>query len=363
MYESIELQNRKYEEAIRDIKADIYDVLTMELAEISELEKRLITTTSESQKASLQQQIKDQQRLLDDTMQTVNKLVRNIELLDSFNKEEVKNEKIAEGITQINEPDNTIQRAINKDLQETEISKEEIKDAIADVIQSNENISNFVEPNFEKTMAIIEEGPATTNEAEKIADLIEENKPSEEKTPDDFVSTVPELANIYNQEQAVENKSERIANEIEEVKNNPDLSVEEKLGKLKKLRKVQKTSKKVTKAIIVSKKQLERLAKSRIKQEELLTAKKLLKETDGFNNLDQVIDKQLQKEVLKEQGILNNNPAIQPKQYDDPKREIEDLMVKAKVLYDANQKEEAQELYNRISELSQTLPAKQQVKK
>lgn len=96
----------------------------------------------------------------------------------------------------------------------------------------------------------------------------------------------------------------------------------------------QKTTKEVSKAIMVRPNQLENLRKSRIHQEQILAVKGLLPE----------VTEQEQEEEIKQQV---------PKELpDDVERKIEDLTVKASIYYNEGELDKAQELYDEIKELN-----------
>ena len=94
----------------------------------------------------------------------------------------------------------------------------------------------------------------------------------------------------------------------------------------------QKTTKEVSKAIMVRPNQLENLRKSRIHQEQILAAKGLLPEVT-----------EQEQEEIKQQV---------PKELPDVERKIEDLTVKASIYYNEGELDKAQELYDEIKELN-----------
>ena len=101
-------------------------------------------------------------------------------------------------------------------------------------------------------------------------------------------------------------------------------------------RKFQKTTKNISKAIMVKPNQLENLRKSRINQEQKLVEKGI------FLPLMQ----NLQKNMIEEPQPLKKELP------DDIERKIEDLTVKANIYYNEGEIDKAQELYNQIKALT-----------
>ena len=101
-------------------------------------------------------------------------------------------------------------------------------------------------------------------------------------------------------------------------------------------RKFQKTTKNISKAIMVKPNQLENLRKSRINQEQKLVEKGI------FLPLMQ----NLQKNMIEEPQPLKKELP------DDIERKIEDLTVKANIYYNEGERDKAQELYDQIKALT-----------
>lgn len=109
------------------------------------------------------------------------------------------------------------------------------------------------------------------------------------------------------------------------------------------LKQFQKTTKAVSKAIMVRQNQLENLRKSRIAQENLL------KEKGIFSGEEEKIP-----------TSLTQNTGIEKKELpEEIERQIEDLTVKANIYYNEGEREKAQELYNQIRALSKQTETKE----
>lgn len=98
----------------------------------------------------------------------------------------------------------------------------------------------------------------------------------------------------------------------------------------------QKTSKGLSKAIMVRKNQLINLKSSKASQEKILIDKGIFEE----------------KEEKTEENSITPNTLPQKQLSDEIERQIEDLTVKANIYYNEGELDKAQELYNKIRELS-----------
>ena len=101
-------------------------------------------------------------------------------------------------------------------------------------------------------------------------------------------------------------------------------------------RKFQKTTKNISKAIMVKPNQLENLRKSRINQEQKLVE----------NGIFLPLMQNLQKNMIEEPQPLKKELP------DDIERKIEDLTVKANIYYNEGEIDKAQELYDQIKALT-----------
>lgn len=339
MEETYEFKNKRYEAAVKELKASLFDVIVIEEAKLATLEKTA-TAKVDTERKEAEEQISAKETLLNQTLAIVSQLISNIEKLDSNHT----------AITKINTQDIAPLLATigDKKVNET-ITKE-----LASVAAENKTILNDIEKEIKETPQIpentaivlpdIREGATQT--AEVAESSLKEFKTAPKIDQEELIKEAPEL-------EAINNQLETLSAQEETIKNNAGSNpVKQQVEVLK----FKKTTNILTKAILVRKEQLEKLAKSRIQKRAVLDTLDVFAGVEQFQQTQQALaEKKLAldtsfKESI-EAGITGDRKA-------DKERQIEDLMVKANVYYNAGETQKAQELYNQISKLNSTLKNK-----
>lgn len=339
MEEAYEFKNKKYEAAVKELKASLFDVIVLEEAKLASLEKT-VTGKVDAEKKELEKQISKKSELLNQTLAIVSHLISNIEQLDS-NHTAITNinaHEVAPLLANIG--DKKINNTINKEL--TAVASE------------NKTILKDVEKEIKETPQIpdkttivlpdIREGATQTTE---IAESSLKDLPATPQIDqEELTKEAPELESINNQ-------LETLSAQEETVKNNAGSNpIKQQIEVLK----FRKTTSILTKAILVRKEQLEKLAKSRIKQRAVLDTLHVFAGVEQFQQTQQALaEKKIALDTEIEESIesgINGDKNI------DKERQIEDLMVKANVYYNAGETQKAQELYDQISKLNSVLKSK-----
>lgn len=335
--------NEKYYSKVKDIKAALLDIILIENKKLESLEKQLALEIDSEKQKQLENEYKKSADTIDEIVDNINNLIDNIDRLNEIN------ETIAmaqtTGKTVVKKIDDyDIQQAFNSQLEDMKEKKQDVSNEISQAIESNDILKEN-EQEIKEDMAIINEGINITNESSDSDDLT----PSEEKTEENL------LKDINNQENLVKEQQEIIE---EQLKDSSDKDQEQLLS-------FQKTTKIVTKAILVRQDQLTKLKASRAKQKQIITAMGIF---NGYRYMVPVVNKMndtLQNEKLKEQ-TLAQEMGLNDENYQDVERQIEDLMVKANIYSSEGETEKAENLYNKINELSVKLdknPVKEKINK
>lgn len=335
--------NEKYYSKVKDIKAALLDIILIENKKLESLEKQLALEIDSEKQKQLENEYKKSADTIDEIVDNINNLIDNIDRLNEIN------ETIAmaqtTGKTVVKKIDDyDIQQAFNSQLEDMKGKKQDVSNEISQAIESNDILKEN-EQEIKEDMAIINEGINITNESSDSDDLT----PSEEKPEEDL------LKGINNQENLVKEQQEIIE---EQLKDSSGKDQEQLLS-------FQKTTKIATKAILVRQDQLTKLKASRAKQKQIITAMGIF---NGYRYMAPVVNKMndtLQNEELKEQ-TLAQEIGLNDENYQDIERQIEDLMVKANIYSSEGETAKAENLYNKINELSAKLdknPVKEKINK
>lgn len=286
MEDKYEFESAEYRIAAIELKAIAYDIV----ATISKRKTELMKTTKNEEEKK--QRLTELNNRNDNLLMLTNQLEEQLEALDSLDKEMKKRD--------LEEKSSKPLALSNKDLEE--------KKAI--VINANP---------IEQEKEII----------------IPEEEPEEE-----FDTEIePEQHQPISIEKTNEEQQKNITTEISPqtaFSSSPKIPTPVGANTQPVKRKFQKTTKNISKAIMVKPNQLENLRKSRINQEQKLVEKGI------FLPLMQ----NLQKNMIEEPQPLKKELP------DDIERKIEDLTVKANIYYNEGEIDKAQELYDQIKALT-----------
>ena len=286
MEDKYEFESAEYRIAAIELKAIAYDIV----ATISKRKTELMKTTKNEEEKK--QRLTELNNRNDNLLMLTNQLEEQLEALDSLDKEMKKRD--------LEEKSSKPLALSNKDL--------------------------------EKKKAIVINANPIEQEKEII---IPEEEPEEE-----FDTEIePEQHQPISIEKTNEEQQKNITTEISPqtaFSSSPKMPTPVGANTQPVKRKFQKTTKNISKAIMVKPNQLENLRKSRINQEQKLVEKGI------FLPLMQ----NLQKNMIEEPQPLKKELP------DDIERKIEDLTVKANIYYNEGEIDKAQELYDQIKALT-----------
>ena len=286
MEDKYEFESAEYRIAAIKLKAVAYDIV----ATISKRKTELMKTTKNEEEKK--QRLTELNNRNDNLLMLTNQLEEQLEALDSLDKEMKKRD--------LEEKSSKPLALSNKDL--------------------------------EKKKAIVINANHIEQEKEII---IPEEEPEEE-----FDTEIePEQHQPISIEKTNEEQQKNITTEISPqtaFSSSPKIPTPVGANTQPVKRKFQKTTKNISKAIMVKPNQLENLRKSRINQEQKLVEKGI------FLPLMQ----NLQKNMIEEPQPLKKELP------DDIERKIEDLTVKANIYYNEGEIDKAQELYDQIKALT-----------
>lgn len=286
MEDRYEFDDAEYRSAAIELKAIAYDVVT----KISKKKAKLLQKYAS--KAEIESILTELNNRNDNLLVLTGKLEEELEALDSIEKK-VKGKELTQQIpVQVKQPTSIIMQP--------EPAKIEPKPQI--VIKPKEDL--------QKEIVIPEVEPVEEHDTE-IEGRQEQTPPIELPKVQSEKKTIPV-------EQTQEEK-EPIVNMQSPIK-----------------KKFQKTTKNISKAIMVRQNQLDNLRASRLRQEQILIDKGIfLPSAETSQELNTVPKKE-----------------SQPVLPDDIERQIEDLTVKANIYYNEGEIDKAQELYDQIKKLA-----------
>lgn len=289
-----EFENSEYRLASMQIKAIAYDVMTGITRKKGVLKNKDIPT-----------EVLNRLTLISD---------RIVELTDSLEEE-------------LQKLDQTIENTNEKQLETT------LNNMNQSTIEVKETPEELPKPEAIIQKEFKEENNITPLQQPKVEmNNVQENEPVEEPQKIDKSITTSKSGLTENQESEISHSPEM--NEVEETDSPMNATtVQETIKEFAKKR-LQKTTKSLSKAIMVRPNQLQNLRKSRRFQEQLLAKQGV------FEKADQA------EEII---------PITQGSQQlpDEIERQIEDLTVKANIYYNEGEVDKAQELYDKIRKLNE----------
>lgn len=289
-----EFENSEYRLASMQIKAIAYDVMTGITRKKGALKNKDIPT-----------EVLNRLTLISD---------RIVELTDSLEEE-------------LQKLDQTIENTNEKQLETT------LNNMNQSTIEVKETQEEIPKPEAIIQKEFKEENNITPLQQPKVEmNNVQENEPVEEPQKIDKSITTSKSGLTENQESEISHSPEM--NEVEETDSPMNATtVQEPIKEFAKKR-LQKTTKSLSKAIMVRPNQLQNLRKSRRFQEQLLAKQGV------FEKADQA------EEII---------PITQGSQQlpDEIERQIEDLTVKANIYYNEGEVDKAQELYDKIRKLNE----------
>lgn len=288
MEDKYEFESAEYRIAAIELKAIAYDIV----ATISKRKKELIKTTKNDEEKK--KNLAELNNRNDNLLMLTNQIEEQLEALDSLDK-------------QMKKIDFKTEEKSPKPLIESNKAQEE------------------------KKTIVINENPVV----QKKEIIIPEEEPEEE-----FDTEIePEQHQTTSIEQAKEDQPKKIISEISPqptIPSSPKIPTPIEMNTQPVKRQFQKTTKNMSKAIMVKPNQLENLRKSRINQEQQLVEKGV------FLPLIQNIPK----------NIIEETQPLKKELPDDVERKVEDLTVKANIYYNEGEIDKAQELYDQIKALT-----------
>lgn len=319
----------KYNNAVKDIKSALLDIIVIENNKLAIIEEQIASEVNEEKKQKLKEQQKIESETLDKTLGNINLLIKNIETLDSINKEiaMINGNELAVVVEKSDDED--IKKAFNNAVIDVDNTKEEVVNIINEEVNSDPVISENNQ-DLKDSISVINEGISIDNQdSEKNVTVQVEDE-----------QIVPELKSVNKQ-------LDMIKEQEQEIKNNEN---DNPLEKARDLLVFKKTTKNTVKAILVRQEQLKKLADSRKKQRVLMDAKKVFEGYKYMDDVKDVVNDKLIQEQNKEGKLIDQIGTGEIT--GDKERLIEDLMVKASIYYNEGETLKAQEIYDQISKLN-----------
>lgn len=289
-----EFENSEYRLASMQIKAIAYDVMTGITRKKGVLKNKDIPT-----------EVLNRLTLISD---------RIVELTDSLEEE-------------LQKLDQTIENTNEKQLETT------LNNMNQSTIEVKETQEEIPKPEAIIQKEFKEENNITPLQQPKVEmNNVQENEPVEEPQKIDKSITTSKSGLTENQESEISHSPEM--NEVEETDSPMNATTVQEPIKESAKKRLQKTTKSLSKAIMVRPNQLQNLRKSRRFQEQLLAKQGVFEKTDQAE------------EII---------PITQGSQQlpDEIERQIEDLTVKANIYYNEGEVDKAQELYDKIRKLNE----------
>lgn len=289
-----EFENSEYRLASMQIKAIAYDVMTGITRKKGALKNKDIPT-----------EVLNRLTLISD---------RIVELTDSLEEE-------------LQKLDQTIENTNEKQLETT------LNNMNQSTIEVKETQEEIPKPEAIIQKEFKEENNITPLQQPKVEmNNVQENEPVEEPQKIDKSITTSKSGLTENQESEISHSPEM--NEVEETDSPMNATtVQEPIKEFAKKR-LQKTTKSLSKAIMVRPNQLQNLRKSRRFQEQLLAKQGVFEKADQAEEIIPITQRSQQLP-------------------DEIERQIEDLTVKANIYYNEGEVDKAQELYDKIRKLNE----------
>lgn len=399
-------ENKKYQSVVQSLKATFFDIVYQEENKLRSLQKSMEESSDNGEKEQLIGQISTHREKLDETMSLVDNLVHSIEELDLLTKNivgftskevvdkinDVKDENIKEAyqadLEIATKNQEQLQNSIMNEVVENptfDSAKQEIEQGLNDVVNGNEDATidtnSVVEiqaPSVEENVMIPEvQQEVVENDSfvPEVVDTVVETpefvsevgsstvEPVAEVPVNDIVEEQPEIntefvlspidgdvvaeASVNDGIDSINNQLSTIGDIQQDIENNPFLTETEKIEEIQRFKRITNG---VIKAILVTKKQYEKLAASRDSQKALLQAKESIGDNPIAVNTIPAIDASIQNEQNQEQSFIDNGLLVSDKQ-----KELENLMEQANILYKEGKAEEAQAIYDKVSEMNKAM--------
>lgn len=293
-----EFENSEYRLASMQIKAIAYDVMTGITRKKRILKDKDIPIEVLNKLKLISDRIVELTDSLEDELEKLDQTIENYQLEKSTEKEEN---------TQITQ---------NKNIEQVQPSDEKQKETVTPQEPTEEN----------NAVSMPEPKPEMNNVQENIS----AEEPSAPKA-EEYVTT-SKSGLTENQESEISHSPEM--NEVEETDSPMNATtVQETIKEFAKKR-LQKTTKSLSKAIMVRPNQLQNLRKSRRFQEQLLAKQGVFEKADQAEEIIPITQRSQQLP-------------------DEIERQIEDLTVKANIYYNEGEVDKAQELYDKIRKLNE----------
>lgn len=321
-----EFENSEYRLASMQIKAIAYDVMTGITRKKGTLKGKDTPIEVLNKLTLISDRIVELTDSLEEELEKLDQTIENYQLEKSTAKEETTQITQNKNIEQV-QPSEENQKETK--LNSTNLPPVEVKEPQEDtqkITPQNETVTPKEPREENSTVPMPEPKPEMNNvqenpsKEEPPAPKTEESvTPSTSVTPEKSESEIPQLPEIK--------KIEKVDSSLSTT--NAQDSTQQPAKK-----RLQKTTKNLSKAIMVRPNQLENLRKSRKYQEQLVAKQGIF----------EMVDK-----------AEETNPITQaPKQLpDEVERQIEDLTVKANIYYNEGEADKAQELYDKIRQLNE----------
>lgn len=289
-----EFENSEYRLASMQIKAIAYDVMTGITRKKGVLKNKDIPT-----------EVLNRLTLISD---------RIVELTDSLEEE-------------LQKLDQTIENTNEKQLETT------LNNMNQSTIEVKETPEELPKPEAIIQKEFKEENNITPLQQPKVEmNNVQENEPVEEPQKIDKSITTSKSGLTENQESEISHSPEM--NEVEETDSPMNATTVQEPIKESAKKRLQKTTKILSKAIMVRPNQLENLRKSRKYQEQLVAKQGVFEKADQAEEIIPITQRSQQLP-------------------DEIERQIEDLTVKANIYYNEGEVDKAQELYDKIRKLNE----------
>jgi hypothetical protein len=179
-------ENRKYDIALRDVKAILFDIVMSEQEKVTSIISKVKTTGNEELQEKLLTLCNEQGECLRNLLEISNSFSENLQLLDSYSRElkKIENKNIANIISEIRSE--TANAKKKKKAQETPVVQEQP--------QQQEPVQNMTpeqavqpevvaQPEVPQQEVVAEQAPVTVEQAPVVAEQPAENPVAEEKSP------------------------------------------------------------------------------------------------------------------------------------------------------------------------------------
>lgn len=293
-----EFENSEYRLASMQIKAIAYDVMTGITRKKRILKDKDIPIEVLNKLKLISDRIVELTDSLEDELEKLDQTIENYQLEKSTEKEEN---------TQITQ---------NKNIEQVQPSDEKQKETVTPQEPTEEN-NTVSMPEPKPEMNNVQENiPAEEPSAPKAEEYV---TTSTSVTPEKSESEIPQLPEIK---------------KIEKVDSSSSTTNAQDSTQPPAKKRLQKTTKSLSKAIMVRPNQLQNLRKSRRFQEQLLAKQGVFEKTDQAEKIIPITQESQQLP-------------------DEIERQIEDLTVKANIYYNEGEVDKAQELYDKIRKLNE----------